>query len=73
MRHMSEIGMLYPAPALLSSTFRVPPVNFWTSETHADRDDSERTSNVSVSIPDALRAAILDGVLAVANTRYPAL
>lgn len=67
----SEIGMLYCAPALLTRTSSEPPVSSVTSETQADIDESDRTSNVNVSIPEVLRDAIFEGFRAVAKTRNP--
>jgi len=67
----SEIGMLYCAPALLRSTFSVPPVSLLTEETQAVMDSSDKTSSGRVSIPREVRKAIFEGVRAVAKTRWP--
>ena len=70
---VSDKGMLEPAPLLLTSMSRLPPVRAATEETHAAVDGAERTSRGRVSMPRALKWAILDGLRAVARTRRPRL
>jgi hypothetical protein len=46
---MSEMGIEYPAPALLTSASRVPPVRDLMCETQAEMDSEDRVSSWIVS------------------------
>ena len=63
----SEAGMLYAAPALLTKMSRSDSLL-----TQAAIEESDWTSNVSVSMPRDATCVILEGFRAVAKTCRPA-
>ena len=66
---MSEMGMLYPPPALLIKISSLPPVRPETCSTQLRIDFSSNTSRVRVSIPAEIKLVIFAGFRDVAKTR----